>query len=63
MGLPDGRGIAVKVADGSSRARSVLLAAVMRRIGVGSDDVLAVLEHQPVLGHGQPVGSVVAVGV
>jgi L-asparaginase II len=63
VGLPDGRGIAVKVADGSSRARSVLLAAVMRRIGVGSDDVLAVLEHQPVLGHGQPVGSVVAVGV
>ncbi|WP_256796161.1 asparaginase [Terrabacter sp. Ter38] len=63
VGLPDGRGIAVKVADGSSRARSVLLAAVMRRIGVGSDDVLAVLENQPVLGHGQPVGSVVAVGV
>ena len=63
LGLPDGRGVAVKVADGSSRARSVLLAAVLRRIGVGSDDVLAVLEHQPVLGHGQPVGSVVAVGV
>ena len=63
VGLPDGRGIAVKVADGTSRARSVLLAAVLRRIGVGSDDVLAVLEHQPVLGHGQPVGSVVAVGV
>ena len=56
VGLPDGRGIAVKVADGTSRARSVLLAAVLRRIGVGSDDVLAVLEHQPVLGHGQPVG-------
>ena len=63
VGLPDGRGVAVKVADGSSRARGVLLAAVLRRIGVGSDDVLAVLEHQPVLGHGQPVGSVVAVGV
>ncbi|MER7071976.1 asparaginase [Terrabacter sp. NPDC000476] len=63
VGLPDGRGVAVKVADGSSRARSVLLAAVLRRIGVGTDDVLAVLEHEPVLGHGQPVGSVVAVGV
>jgi L-asparaginase II len=63
VGLRDGRGIAVKVADGSSRARSVLLAAVLRRIGVGGDEVLAVLERQPVLGHGQPVGAVVAVGV
>jgi L-asparaginase II len=63
VGLRDGRGVAVKVADGSSRARSVVLAAVLRRIGVGSDEVLDVLEHQPVLGHGQPVGSVVAVGV
>jgi L-asparaginase II len=63
VGLPDGRGIAVKVADGSSRARGVLLAAVMRRIGVGSDEVLETLERQPVLGHGQPVGAVVAVGV
>ena len=62
VGLPDGRGIAVKVADGTSRARSVVLAAVLRRIGVGSDDVLAVLEQSPVLGHGQPVGAVVAVG-
>ena len=52
VGLRDGRGIAVKIADGSSRARSVLLAAV-----------LEVLERQPVLGHGQPVGAVVAVGV
>ena len=63
VGLRDGRGIAVKVADGSSRARSVLLAAVMRRIGVGDEEILATLERQPVLGHGQPVGAVVAVGV
>jgi L-asparaginase II len=63
VGLRDGRGIAVKVADGSSRARAVVLAAVLRRIGVGQEDVLAALEHQPVLGHGQPVGAVVAVGV
>ena len=63
VGLRDGRGIAVKVADGTSRARSVVLAAVLRRIGVGSDEVLSVLEHAPVLGHGQPVGAVVAVGI
>jgi L-asparaginase II len=63
VGLADGRGVAVKVADGGSRARSVLLAAVLRRIGVGDDAVLATLEQAPVLGHGQPVGAVVAVGV
>ncbi|WP_353356902.1 asparaginase [Intrasporangium sp. DVR] len=63
VGLPDGRGIAVKIADGSSRARSVVLAAVLRRIGVTDDVALAALEHQPVLGHGQPVGAVVAVDI
>lgn len=63
VGLADGRGIALKVADGSSRARTVLLAAVLRRIGITEAGVLEVLENQPVLGHGEPVGSVVAVGV
>ena len=63
VGLADGRGVAVKVADGSSRARTVLLAAVLRRIGVTDAEALATLELQPVLGHGQPVGAVVAVGV
>jgi L-asparaginase II len=63
VGLADGRGVAVKVADGSSRARTVLLAAVLRRIGVTGEEALAALELQPVLGHGQPVGAVVAVGV
>lgn len=63
VGLADGRGIALKVADGSSRARTVLLAAVLRRIGITETGVLEVLENQPVLGHGEPVGSVVAVGV
>ena len=36
VGLADGRGIAVKVADGGQRARPVILAAVLRRIGVES---------------------------
>jgi L-asparaginase II len=53
----------VKVADGTSRARSVVLAAVLRRIGVGGDEVLGILERAPVLGHGQPVGAVVAIGI
>lgn len=63
VGLPDGRGVAVKIADGSSRARSVVLAAVLRRAGITDEAALAALEHEPVLGHGRPVGSVVAVGV
>ncbi|MEO7131233.1 MAG: asparaginase [Dermatophilaceae bacterium] len=63
VGLADGRGVAVKVADGGARARTVLLAAVLRRLGVTGEAALAALEDQPVLGHGQPVGSVVAVGV
>lgn len=62
VGLPDGRGIALKVADGGQRARPVILAAVLRRLGVASD-ALGALEDAPILGHGEPVGSVVAVGI
>lgn len=63
VGLADGRGVAVKVADGGSRARTVLLAAILRRLGSTDESALAALEDEPVLGHGRPVGSVVAVGV
>jgi L-asparaginase II len=55
--------VAVKIADGGSRARGVVLAALLRRVGVTEPGALAALEEQPVLGHGQPVGAVVAVGV
>lgn len=63
VGLRDGRGIAIKVADGSNRARCVILGAVLATLGVGGPEVRARLGHQPVLGHGEPVGSVVAVGI
>ncbi|MCU1538544.1 MAG: asparaginase [Humibacillus sp.] len=69
VGLADGRGVAVKIADGSGRARSVVLAAVLRRLGLEDPDdastvaAFAALDHSPVLGHGQPVGAVVAVGI
>ncbi len=62
VGLADGRGIAIKVADGGQRARTVILAAVLRRLGVETD-ALEALEDAPILGHGEPVGSVVAVGI
>ena len=62
VGLADGRGVALKVADGGQRARPVILAAVLRRLGVVST-AYERLENAPILGHGRPVGSVVAVGV
>jgi L-asparaginase II len=55
VGLPDGRGLAVKIADGNSRARAVVMAAALRRIGVAVPDELATV---PVLGHGEPVGAI-----
>jgi L-asparaginase II len=61
-GLADGRGIALKIADGGQRARPVVLAAVLRRLGVRST-ALERLEDAPVLGSGIPVGAVVAVGI
>jgi L-asparaginase II len=63
VGLGDGRGLAVKIADGSARATPVVLAAVLRRLGVGSQAANASLERAPVLGHGVPVGAVVATGI
>jgi L-asparaginase II len=62
VGLADGRGIALKIADGGQRARPVVMAAALRRLGITAD-VLDVLAHAPVLGHGQQVGSIDAVGI
>ncbi|MDQ2757683.1 MAG: asparaginase [Actinomycetota bacterium] len=62
VGLRDGRGVAVKVVDGFARAAPVVVAAVLRQMGVEAPEALAQLEHAPVLGHGEPVGAVVAVG-
>lgn len=56
-GLPDGRGVAVKISDGAARARSVVLAETLHRLDVRND----VVERQrasPLLGGGEPVGAV-----
>ncbi len=63
VGLPDGRGIAVKIADGHPRAKAVVLAAVLRHLGAGTDPAYAALEDEPVLGHGESVGAVLATGI
>jgi len=62
VGLADGRAIALKIADGGQRARPVVMAAALRRLGIDAE-VLDELTHAPVLGHGQQVGSIVAVGI
>jgi len=53
--LPDGRAIAVKVADGGGRARTPVTIAALRSLGV---DIAADALPEPVLGHGRPVGEV-----
>ena len=58
-GLADGRGVAIKVADGAPlpRARQALLAEALRTLGVDTE-ALRQLADLPVLGHGRPVGAV-----
>jgi L-asparaginase II len=57
IGLPDGRAVALKIADGAARARSVVMVAALRRLGVTAAG-LAELAEAPVLGHGEPVGAI-----
>ncbi len=60
VGLADGRGLALKILDGSQRARPVVMAAALQALGL-SDAVLDELGTEPVLGHGKPVGAIEAV--
>jgi L-asparaginase II len=62
VGLADGRAIALKIADGGQRARPVVMAAALRRLGIDAD-VLDEMADAPVLGHGLQVGSIDAVGI
>jgi L-asparaginase II len=55
--LPDGRAVALKIADGSDRPRQVVMVALLRRLGVQAP-ALAAMAERPVLGHGEPVGAV-----
>ncbi|MFE9775119.1 asparaginase [Streptomyces sp. NPDC005931] len=55
--LPDGRAVAVKIADGANRARVPVTAAALARAGV-EPTALAAFAGEPLLGGGRPVGSV-----
>jgi L-asparaginase II len=56
--LPDGRSIALKIEDGSGRARPVAMAGILRAIGI-DNDVIAEQSRQVLLGGGRPVGEIV----
>lgn len=55
VGLPDGRGLAVKISDGGDRARLPITVEVLRQLGLDGD-TLDTLQSPPVLGGGLPVG-------
>lgn len=61
IALADGRAVTLKIADGASRARPVVLVAALRRLGVSSP-ALDEIGTVPVLGHGEPVGSIKPAG-
>ncbi|MFC5906075.1 asparaginase [Streptacidiphilus monticola] len=58
VALADGRALAFKIDDGAGRATGPLLGAAVRRWGLGDAELLARLEHSPILGGGHEVGTV-----
>lgn len=60
LALDDGRAVALKLEDGSQRARPAVVVAVLRRLGVEAP-VLDEITKLPVLGGGHPVGEIRAV--
>lgn len=64
VGLPDGRGLAVKITDGGQRARAAVTIKALQAMGVTEhDEALAKIAETPILGHGHPVGAVEAVAL
>lgn len=57
VGLPDGRGVAIKISDGYDRARAPLMASVLQQLGF-DHEILAEQASAPVLGHGERVGEI-----
>ena len=55
--LPDGRSVALKIADGSNRSRPTVMLAALRALGVDVSVVAPLLREQ-ILGHGRHVGEV-----
>jgi L-asparaginase II len=60
--LPDGRAVALKIADGSAQARVPVLIAALALLGVDVSEVPESTRRVPVLGHGRPVGELRPIG-
>lgn len=57
-GLPDGRGVAIKIEDGGGRARPAVIAGTLSALGVPGLERIA--NWEAVLGGGEPAGQVVS---
>ncbi|HEV2928474.1 MAG TPA: asparaginase [Propionibacteriaceae bacterium] len=57
VGLPDGRGVAIKISDGTPRARAVAMAGVLQRLGF-DHELLTAQASAPVLSGGTRVGEI-----
>jgi L-asparaginase II len=58
--LPDGRAVALKIADGGNRARPSVLVAALRSLGIDTSAVEPLVTEW-ILGHGRHVGEVRAI--
>jgi L-asparaginase II len=59
IGLGDGRALALKIDDGSDRARIVVANSILKNVlGVVSEEVDRQLASQVLLGAGHPVGAI-----
>ncbi|MCE9623485.1 MAG: asparaginase [Actinomycetia bacterium] len=58
--LPDGRAIALKIADGGDRARAPVMVAALRALGIDVSHVEPLVQER-IMGHGRQVGIVRAI--
>lgn len=56
--MPDGRAVALKIADGSDQCRRAVTVTLLGHLGVELPGDLAEALRVPVLGHGEPVGEI-----
>jgi len=58
IAMPDGRAIALKIADGANRARPPVMKSALQRLGIDISNVDERAFASPIMGHGSVVGSV-----
>jgi L-asparaginase II len=58
IAMPDGRAIALKIADGANRARPPVMKSALQKLGIDISNVDERAFASPIMGHGSVVGSV-----